>query len=386
MAVAGLTNHRIRAQAFSPRPCLPDYRGACISGLLPALSRPPGQRPDWLPEAARTATQVVLLLIDGLGWRQFDTHRGLMPTLAAMDGRPITSVAPTTTAAALTSIATGAPPGEHGVVGYRIRTQMEILNVLRWTAGGTSALSRIVPEHLQPIEPFGGEPVVVVTKAEFRGSGFTRAHLRGGVWRPWHRSGEIPEVIGASLGEGHEMVYAYYDAVDRVVHEHGFDDHFEGELTAVDAMVARTVATMPAEACLLVTADHGLVEVRQPLVPIAPRALSGTVALSGEARFRWLHARRGREHEVLVAAREAHSDVAWVLTRREIIEQGWLGPTVVRDARERLGDVALVPFAPIGFDDPADKGSRSLIGRHGSMTPAEVEVPLLAARGSGSSG
>lgn len=381
MAEAGTPQSRTRTTAGAPSPCLPDYGGASISGLLPALSRPVGERPDWLPEAARRARSIALLVVDGLGWRQFDTNRRLMPSLGAMEGGVITSVAPTTTAAALTSIATGLPPGRHGVVGYRIRTQMEVLNVLRWTAGGTSALSRIVPEQLQPVTPFGGRPVVVVTKAEFRGSGFTRAHLRGGIWRPWTRAREIPELIGAALGEGHTLVYAYYDAVDRVVHEHGFDHHFEAELATVDEMVARTVAALSPESCLLVTADHGLVEVVKPLVPISPRALSGTVALSGEARFRWLHARRGRERDVHAAALEAHSDVAWVRTREEIVEEGWLGPVVLRDARERLGDVALVPFEPIGFDDPADKGSMSLIGRHGSMTPAEVEVPLLAAAG-----
>src|SRR4051794_6117216 len=91
----------------------PALDGASIVGLVPALL---GARDaSWLPEPARTADQVVLLILDGLGWEAVQDHRALMPNLAAMDGGPITSVVPSTTASALTSIATGLPPAQHGV-------------------------------------------------------------------------------------------------------------------------------------------------------------------------------------------------------------------------------------------------------------------------------
>ena len=44
----------------------------------------------------------------------------------------------------------------------------------------------------------------------------------------------------------------------------------------------------------------------------------------------------------------------------------------------RLGDVALVARAPVSFHDPADSGPFELVCRHGSLTSAEVLVPLLA--------
>ena len=79
-------------------------------------------------------------------------------------------------------------------------------------------------------------------------------------------------------------------------------------------------------------------------------------------------------------ARDLYSDRAWVLTRDEMVESGWFGPRVTDTARKRLGDVALVPFADVSFDDPADHGSFALVCRHGSMTSAEIDVPLLAWR------
>ena len=53
-----------------------------------------------------------------------------------MEGGPITTVVPSTTATALTSIATGLAPAQHGLVGYRMLVGGDVLNVLRWTMTG----------------------------------------------------------------------------------------------------------------------------------------------------------------------------------------------------------------------------------------------------------
>ena len=55
-----------------------------------------------------------------------------------------------------------------------------------------------------------------------------------------------------------------------------------------------------------------------------------------------------------------------------------IGPVVAPDVAHRLGDVAVVAFADVSFDDPDDSGPFELICRHGSLTSAEVYVPLLA--------
>jgi hypothetical protein len=100
--------------------------------------------------------------------------------------------------------------------------------------------------------------------------------------------------------------------------------------------------------------------------------------LSGEGRFRWLHARPGAAADVAAAATAAYGHVAWVRTREEVVDEGWLGGEPVPEVADRLGDVALAPFAPTAFLDPADTGELRLAGRHGSLTAAEMLVPLLA--------
>ncbi|MBJ7294443.1 MAG: alkaline phosphatase family protein, partial [Ilumatobacteraceae bacterium] len=85
-----------------------------------------------MPATVRGAQRVVVLLIDGLGWNQFQTHQHCMPTLSGFEGSFITTVAPSTTATALTSLTTGLSPGEHGLLGYRIDMGDTVMNVLRW--------------------------------------------------------------------------------------------------------------------------------------------------------------------------------------------------------------------------------------------------------------
>src|SRR5690349_4851222 len=94
----------------------PALEGASVAGLMPALVGVAGR--DWLPEPAGAASAVVLLVLDGLGWSAVVEHGDDVPTLRSMEGGSITTVVPSTTSTALTSIATGLAPAQHGIVGY----------------------------------------------------------------------------------------------------------------------------------------------------------------------------------------------------------------------------------------------------------------------------
>lgn len=360
-------------------PVLPDYAGANLRGLVPALLAPPtARRPQWLPAVA-DADQVVLLVLDGLGWEQLQQRRGLAPTLAAMTGGPIGSVAPTTTATALTSITTGLTPAEHGVLGYRMDMGGRVLNTLRWHDGTQDLRTVFEPKIVQPFMPFLGEAVPVITKAEFQRTGFTDAHLRGAPFHGWRSPSSVPVIVRECLQAGHRLVYAYYDGIDKIAHERGFGDFYDAELAAADRLVADVLAALPPRTALLVTADHGQVQVDAPQIELPAELMRLLRLQSGEGRFRWLHARSGREDEVLALARSLFGEVAWVWSRRELTEMGVFGPHLAAPLAARLGDVALVPFADVSFHDPGDTGSTPLVCRHGSLTSAEMLVPLVGA-------
>lgn len=361
-------------------PVLPEYDGACTANVMRPLLEDPDRVPDWFPEGVVGADQIVMLVLDGLGWHQMQQRRPLLRGLTEMAATPITTVAPTTTATALTSICTGLPPGEHGVIGYRMSVEGDILNVLRWSTSKGDARESIPPESIQHDVAFEGQRPPVVVRAEFRDSGFTRAHLSGCRHVPYRMPSTLVAEILHQLRAGEPFVYAYYDGVDKVAHEYGLDVFYDAELVFVDRMVEYLIQSLPGGTALVITADHGQVDVGDRVLPPAPEVLAHVHHQSGEARFRWLHAFPGAEDDLFRAAVEHHSDVAWVVTREQVIDEGWFGPKVLPPAAGRLGDVALVTHAPVAFEDPADTGPFHLQGRHGSMTEDEVRVPLLVAR------
>ena len=359
-------------------PIVPDYSGACLCNVAPALLEGDGESPTWLPVGVTEAEQVVLLLLDGLGWEQLQERLTGAPTLAGLTGGSILTVAPSTTATALTSLATGLPPGEHGIVGYRMAMGADVLNVLRWSAPGRDARESFPPARIQQTTSFCGHRPAIVTRAEFRSSGFTQAHLDGVRFHGYRVTSTLTTEIARRLAENEPFIYAYYDGIDKVAHEYGLGEHYDAELRFVDDLVAQIIEMLPPGASLVVTSDHGQVDVGDRTYELGPDLLRHIEMQSGEGRFRWLHARPGHERDLLDAASDSYRDVGWVVGVETMLDEGWFGPKVTDAARERLGDVALLAREPIAWLAGDDTGPYTLIARHGSLTPAEMLVPLLA--------
>lgn len=363
---------------MSDEPLLPTYDGACISNVVPALLHAEGAAPAWLPAPAHEAERVVLLVVDGLGWNQLATRARKAPVLSGLAGGPITTVAPSTTATALTSITTGLPPGEHGVMGYRIAVHGEVLNVLRWSTAAGDARQSIPPAKVQGHAPFGGHRPPAVTRTEFATSGFTGAHLDGARFTGFRTIGTLAAEVVRLSRAGEPFVYAYYEGLDKVSHEYGLGYQYDEELVWIDRLVERLLDQLPTGTAVVVTADHGQVETGSNTMPLPGELLSHVQMQSGEGRFRWLHARAGRATALREAAGDLLAEHAWVRSRDEAIAEGWYGPVVTDAAAGRLGDVLLAAKGTIAFEDPADTGPYVLVGRHGSLTPDEMLVPLVA--------
>jgi predicted AlkP superfamily pyrophosphatase or phosphodiesterase len=366
---------------------LPDYDGACLSNLVPALLHRSNGAPSWLPATAVKATQVVLFLLDGLGWDQLQERSHLTPTLSAMQGGPITSVVPSTTATALTSLTTGFSPARHGVLGYRLRVgPASVMNVLRWSTDEGDMRKAVPPADFQTIKPFAGIKPPVVTRIEFEGGGFSEAHLAGVRNHGWGTTSTLVTNVSRLLADGEPFIYAYYEGIDKVAHEYGLKGpHYLAELAFVDRLVGELIEVLPQGAALVVSSDHGQVQVGNDVVILHPEVSNLMELQSGEGRFRWLHARPGRADALADAARRHHSHQGWVRTRQEAVAEGWFGGELSPRFEARLGDVVLAARQPVAFFDPAEvlpsPKARPLIGRHGSLTRAEMWVPLLATCG-----
>ncbi len=388
-------------------PPLPNYVDAGVSNVVPAVflnlarshgflygrsvgeieervhSINAGMTPDldsWFPKEARSASQIVVFVLDGLGVRQLKRFAVNIPSLVMFDLKEISSVAPTTTATALTSICTGAVPSTHGILGYRMALgRGQVFNTLSWSTKSNPVGVPPKPEVIQPIPPFLDLSPRVVTKAQYQGSGFTKAHLRRTDVFDYRLPSTMVDHVGELLRSGEPFVYAYYEGIDTVAHEYGLHACYEEELREVDYLLGRLVAVLPAGTLLIVTSDHGQVEVPRPPIELDRTILDSTSMLSGEGRFRWLHLRSGAIAKVADLSKQLYGDVAWVLTKEELVEGGYFGsPTMTKSEFSRLGDLALISKTDVAFYDPLDTGPYNLVCRHGSLTDEELLVPLLS--------
>jgi hypothetical protein len=334
------------------------------------------------------ADRVVVVLVDGLGAAAIRARAGhartLAGTLTAID-----TVFPTTTAAALATLATGVPPGAHGMVGYSVRDSSNdrLFNEL----SGWDAL--VDPVDWQPVATVfeqlvaSGLQAVAVGPARYRDSGFTHAVLRGATYRPAETIDARFAIAKAWLREPGPagLMYLYVPELDVIAHAKGWESgEWTTRLEAVDAAVRDLASALRAVDGLLVTADHGVVDVPATshiLIGSDPELVDGIRFVGGEPRCLQLYFEPDLDAEAREALterwRESESARSWVVTRAEAIAADWFGE-VTQDAAERIGDILVAARKNIAYYDERTAQPRSLamVGQHGSWSPAELQIPL----------
>ncbi|MFP5282240.1 MAG: alkaline phosphatase family protein, partial [Actinomycetes bacterium] len=212
----------------------------------------------------------------------------------------------------------------------------------------------------------------------------TEAALRGADFVPVeHERAEaerIALVVRAATRGDRSLVYAYERQLDHCGHGSGVASaEWLAHLARIDARCERLREALPEDVRLIITADHGMVDVPVEHHIIAedePGLMAGVSALAGEGRFRQLYVDRDPPARVANRWRDLLGDRAWVRTRDEAIDEGWFGP-VDEELRERYGHVLVAlrdDHAVMSRQFPREL---TLIGMHGSLTPEEMVVPLF---------
>jgi predicted AlkP superfamily pyrophosphatase or phosphodiesterase len=366
----------------------PTLEAISIADVLPSCLAALRSEPNRLGLAP--ANRIVLVLVDGLGAAALRARAGHARTLNSASGASIDTVFPTTTAAALASLTTGELPGQHGLVGYsvldaandRVVNQLsgwdDRLDPATWQRS-TTLFERAVVD---------GFSAVVVGPARYADSGFTHAVLRGAEYRAAASIADRFAVATAWLRESGPagVLYLYIPELDSIAHASGWRSaDWTEKLELIDGEVRRLAANLAARQGILVTADHGIVDIPSSshvLIESAPDLLAGIRFVAGEPRCLQLHFESDltlAQSDALVDRwRESESDRAWVVTRSEAIAAGWFG-AVSPEIAPRIGDLLVAARKNIAYYDgrTAKPTSLAMIGQHGSWSPAERQIPLL---------
>jgi hypothetical protein len=416
---------QLAAASWLPGLVTPDYGGSCIANLPeaivallaggsdePAAHDPRPVVPFPALDTQGSVRRVVLVVLDAFGFRLFQRAVPVVPALRRLAERgvvaPLTSVFPSTTNVALTSLYTGEPPARHGIVGHLLylREWGAIANLLQFRLVGDRANETLRARGLEPREfcpvatlfeqlSAAGAPSAVITRQAFVGSSLATIHHAGAAVHTYLTSSDLcvtlRRVLESAAEPAPRFVFAYWDLIDSLSHRHGpYSEEVLAEVASVFGALEREVldALSPEarrETLFLLTADHGHV----PLPGDGGVALEEHPALAdclmlpptGSSRQPFFHAAPGCR-EALGDYLSRFDEAFLVLDSQEAIERGLFG----RGERHpelpyRAGDVLAVARGDACLwraDTPAE--IRRFRGIHSGLTAEEMLVPLLAAR------
>ncbi|GAA1528740.1 nucleotide pyrophosphatase/phosphodiesterase family protein [Brevibacterium picturae] len=382
-------------QTTSPLTGPPDYSGPILSDVVPAAALSLGAG-EIFDDTARTRAQVlgldresrttIVVLIDGMGESQLKQYSGYTPFFRSLAAsrRTLSTGFPSTTANSLSSLATGRLPGGHGVVGYRVLDPAKdaVFNQLTWDLD-VDPVSWVPDATLFERLTEAEVDVVSLGEAKFAGRGLNRASLRGGRFRASKTLEQrCAQAIEEAKAPGRRLVYLYWGNLDKTGHVHGSNSsQWTEELELVDLALSRLADDLPADSTMIVTADHGMVDIDHSLrldLAEAPALRSGVRHVGGEPRAVHLYAHEGAEADVYSAWTETVGDRALILSRDDAIRHGYFGPVDPR-FRQRIGDFMVIcqdEFAIVDSDNES-ASAIALIGHHGSTTARELQIPLL---------
>ena len=390
------TRHRAPAvnHPAGPDAVLPNYSGGSIVNLAASLQQhfgvDSGRAPLRDPLPLSDAGLLCLVIVDGLGLGQLrrHLHQGAMPYVDSLvaTGQAqvtrLTSVFPSTTAAALSSLYTGLTPSEHGRLGYALSVEgrvVELLGLRDLDSGrplgdpwavmkGQSLFLRLTAK--------GVDCVSLVPEA-IADSPLSRWHSAGSRLLRYASPQDLPALLRLTVrGPSPRYLMAYLGDYDLLCHAFGPESKEADRYARYLDRLLRTIrTTLPGKgARLLVTADHGHRSL-EPRRAVALQELKGFPEVllrppGGERTLRYLMLRPGAEaaagrllagHADLVAARELPFGVP--------ADPGILERVGSHVALPRPGVQLLWRYG--SFTEETWRGG------HGGLSSQEMEVPLL---------
>lgn len=399
---------------------MPEYDGG---GLLnvPATAldvlgaRDAGDAPALIgldPALREGVKRVVVVLADGLGWWQLEMFcdRGDTPFLAELRERArrrdqaqlveATTVFPSTTAAAITTLNTARTPLEHGNIAYFVWLEefAEVTAMLRWGRAVNRRGSYFDDPAVDPLRYVKvpsiharlrerGIPSYVIEPEIFRAEAMTRMHAAEANFVGY----VVPSTMGVRLHAAMadaprpSYVYAYWSGIDTVSHLYGpRSEEAAIEATIFDVALRHALAGRAAgDTLVLLTADHGhaSTDPDKMLDIVGDEELRALLRNppAGEPRLVFLHTdKRDRVRE--------HLERKWpgavtLLDRDELIDAGLFGRGDATMARRRIGEVVVLLDRDLSASIvKVDGQTLRHRGSHGGMTADEMRIPILAWR------
>lgn len=420
MLLPRLEAHRLDGLDAGPEALYPFYHGYSLANIPSSICHwlgipgfgTPALAADIVDLYPQKFQHVILCVVDGMGLNTLQHTLELAQmnldyaawAEIAREGAlaPLTSIAPSTTAAALTTFWTGRPPAEHGVMAYEVwlKEYGLIANMILHSPtsyiGELDSLRRagFHPESFLPVPTLGTHLASHGVRAygfqhhTIAHSGLSAMLMNGVEINPFRSLSDLWVSLSALLDATHaeqNYIYIYWGDLDEHSHRFGPDDpRVALELAAFSRQLAYFLRERRArnrqDTLLLVTADHGHISTPRRAdyeLRRHPRLLDCLVMMpSGEARFPFVYLRPGREEAFLRYLEETWPGQFLPIPSTQALASGLFGGSPYDRVPDRIGDYVIIPQG----DAYWWFGSRDnpLLGRHGGLSRTEMLVPFLS--------
>jgi hypothetical protein len=402
----------------------PDYNGYCLPNVPTTIMSILGvkhERPvlpkDALGDVETSGVDnVILLLCDGLGHNEWSRQsgRGFFGRISERGNvRPITTIFPSTTAAAITAVTTGLTPQEHGLPEWYVYFDEvgDVVVTLPFTRLGDRGRDTLADE-LGPRVLYNGRTVfqqlgdagVGTTSMSSRmlaHSVFSGVTTAGSTVLPYSTASDLTVSLRRLVerSRGKNYFYAYWSLVDTIEHIYGpYTDESWVEASLIshafqEGFLSKLSKEAAKRTLILVTADHGQLQVDLSkivymnrwgkLTRAFARSPAGEVVPPwGSARDAYIRVRKGLVEDTMQYLQKKLEGVATVMTTEEGIAMGLFGinkPS--KRFRRRIGDIMILPHdANTVWYDYKRGDPLRVKGHHGGLTKDEMTIPLAAAR------
>lgn len=349
-----------------------------------------------MKEHIGTSDHYLFVLIDGMGWNQRSRWQDL-PFLGQCPVREIRSVFPSTTAVALTSLASCRWPSEHGITGWFTyipeygKTVLPLPAVERSTqrAIADSGISfsevvcvpSVLNEYQRRVTSLLPKKLVRQSYARW-----SRGQATGLAYR--NTNNAFTKVLRRiNRTRNPSFTYLYLSQVDHLSHLHGWDSpEVMLELQKIDLELDRLLHDLRPGVTIVITADHGHINIpKETHMELRDGdALSANFLLppSGESRVPIFHIKPGREAAFLEEFTLQYGSTFELITPDEAEQLRLFGPDPLSTRMfSRLGNYIGITRGPNAIEYvPAGKEALPFVGMHGGMSSDEVEIPLFVTR------
>ena len=371
--------------------------------------------PDALTEGQTEGVRkVILFLVDALGYNQLRSVLRSEPNLIINElisrGRfaPLTSIFPSTTVAALTSLSTGLTPQEHGMLGFHLflREYATVADMIGFTPIHDGEHGRLLRMGLEPqkflrAETIGqrlanaGIPSYVLIKSIYKESPLSKMFYNGSkAVHGFVNSSDMFVTLKRLVTQNPDersCIMVYWDAIDSISHAYGANSEaFAAEVRNLSYSLEREFmeqvdSQISGTTLLILTADHGQVTVPDNRLVRVDRhsKIRDNLLLppTGDFRAAYLYAKQGKLDALRGYLADQLSDQIVAIPSSKALSSGlWGYGDIHPQVPERMGNLVAIMRENYAFYSSVKEKPYYAGGKHGGLTPDEMLIPFLCVR------